>query len=117
MKTLNAKNLIGALVIACASLFTANAANASCYTGWTNVVEVYENSINGVTYGYIYAIPEHTVLPSYLYYFYTTNQTALIQAKLAIQNHEPMYFWADIAACPTTGSYRYIGTLQGLYDY
>lgn len=121
MKTLNTKKLIGTLAIACASLFTSTSANAiNCVTGWTRVVGVYEYAINGSTYGYIYTVPEHVLLPGYYWYTYTANQLALIQAKMAYQNHESVYLYGTTTAtaCPTntTGS-RYIGTLYQLLEY
>jgi hypothetical protein len=117
MKKFNAKTLFGVLAIALTSLFAASAANAYCYPGWVKVTEVDEYSLNGTAYGYVYTVPEHQALPSYTYYFYASNATAVTEAKLALQNHESIYVWGDATSCATTGSYRYSGTLLGLYDY
>lgn len=118
MKTI--KNLFLMLSIVAATMFGASAANAAtCSAGWVNVTGVYEYNVNGTTYGYIYTVPEHSVLPTYTNYFVTYNQNALSQAKLAMQNHQTYYLYGDsgTAACPTTGSYRYFGTLSYLYEY
>lgn len=117
MKTIKAKILFAILAIFGGSLLTAGVASATCSSGFVNVTAVYEYSINGTPYGYIYGVSEHTILPSFVYYYYTTNITALNQAKMALQNHESLYFYGDAATCPTSGSYRYGGVLQGLYDY
>ncbi|PKD41917.1 hypothetical protein U737_07065 [Methylomonas sp. LW13] len=118
MKTI--KNLFLMLSVITASMFGASAANAAtCSAGWVNVTGVYEYNVNGTTYGYIYTVPEHNVLPAYTNYFVTYNKEALIQAKMALQNHQTYYLYGDsgTAACPTSGSYRYLGTLSYLYEY
>jgi hypothetical protein len=127
MKTNKAKNFIGMLAIAGASLLTVNIANATCNPGslitggntdgWVNVIAVYEYSISGATYGYIHVVPEHSFFQSYDTYFYTNNQQALTQAKLAFQNHQSLSLIGDAASCPSTGSFRYGGALQNLYIY
>lgn len=118
MKTIN--KLFVMLSFVAASMFGAGAASATtCSSGWVNVTAVYEYQINGATWGYIYTVPEHTVLPSYSYFFRTSNQTALIQAKMALQNHQSYFLVGDVGTgtCPTTGAFRSYGTLTSLYQY
>lgn len=116
MKTIKSKTLFLLLAIASLSLLNAGAANASCYAGFLNITGVYEYSVNGTPYGYVYAVPEHQTLPTYAYWF-SANQVGLTQAKMALQNHQSLYLIGDAATCPTTGSYRSAGTLQYLYEY
>lgn len=112
---------ICALVLSGAALFTANAANATCSTGWVNVTQVITSTnAAGTPYAYVYSIPEHALglsLPTFLYYTYTTDQSAINQASRALQNHEALLLFGDAGSCPSTGTYRNIGTLQTLYDY
>jgi hypothetical protein len=85
--------------------------------GWVSIIAVYEYAVNGATYGYIHAVPEHSYLQSNDTYFYTNNQQALAQAKLAFQNHQSLSLIGDAASCPSTGSFRYGGVLQNMYTY
>lgn len=114
---ITAKVLISTLAIAGASVSALDTAQASCATGFVNVVGVYEYASNGSPYGYVYAIPEHALFPSYAYYFYSPNATGLAQARIALQNHNTLYLTGDTSACPTTGTYRYGGTLTSTYAY
>ncbi|OQW76492.1 MAG: hypothetical protein BVN35_06875 [Proteobacteria bacterium ST_bin11] len=118
MKTI--KNLFLMLSFVAVSMFGASAANAAvCNTGWVNVTGVYEFNINGATNGIIYVVPEHSLLPATSYFVRTTNQTALIQAKMALQNHQSYTLTGDTAAgaCPTNVGFRNYGILTTLYQY
>ena len=114
----NAIRTAAALAFAGAALLSANAANASCNSGFVNVTEVYQGTTAvGTPYAYVYGVPEHSVLPTTVYYFYTNDTSAIAQLFAAGQNHESIYITGNATSCPTTGSYRYGGTIQYIYDY
>ena len=119
MKT--ATRNICALALAGVALLTANAANATCSTGWVNVTQVITSkNAAGITYANVYAIPEHALglsLPTFMYQTYTTDQSVINQASRALQNHEALLMFGNATGCPTAGTYRDIGTLQTLYNY
>ena len=114
----NAIRTVAALAFAGAALLSANAAYASCSSGFVKVAEVYQgtNAV-GTPYAYVYGVPEHSLLPSTVYYFYTSDTTAIGQLFAAEQNHESIYITGNATSCPTTGTYLYGGTIQYIYDY
>ena len=71
----------------------------------------------GTPYAYVYAVPEHSTLPSTVYYFYTSDTTAITQINSAQQTHESIAIYGNATSCPTSGTYLYGGTIQYLYDY
>ena len=107
---------IGALVLVGATLFTANAANAACDSGWVNITQVinYTNPVRT----YIYAIPEHALglsLPTSGYLTNTTDATLIAHATMALQNHKALILQSP-AACGT-GTWRDMGVLGTILDY
>ena len=114
----NTIRTVAAIAFAGAALLSANAATASCYSGFVKVAQVYQgtNAV-GTPYAYVYGVPEHSTLPSTVYYFYTADTTAITQANLAQQNHESIAIYGNATSCPTSGSYLYGGTIQYIYDY
>jgi hypothetical protein len=117
MKTSIRKTLIGTLALA-GLFFTTTNANATCSSGFGDVVAVYEYNVNGTPYGYIYTVPEHTILPAYITYYTTKNEHILGQARIAMENHESLYFVGNATTCPTnTTGYRAYGEVQYVYDY
>ena len=114
----NTIRTIAALAFAGIALLSANAATASCYSGFVKVAEVYQgtNAV-GTPYAYVYAVPEHSLLPSTVYYFYTSDTAAIVQANSAQQNHESIAIYGSATSCPTSGSYLYGGTIQYISAY
>jgi hypothetical protein len=114
----NVIRFIAAFAFASTALLSATAANAACNSGWVKVTYVYEGtSAAGTPYAYIYSVPEHSLLPTTSYYFFTADTTAILHATAAQQNHESVYMNGNAATCPTVGSYLYGGTLLYIYNY
>jgi hypothetical protein len=114
----NTIRTVAAIAFAGAALLSASVATASCYSGFVKVAQVYQgtNAV-GTPFAYVYGVPEHSVLPSTVYYFYTADTTAITQANSAQQNHESIAIYGNATSCPTSGSYLYGGTIQYMYDY
>ena len=105
------RKLIGAF---CATSLTAMAlipttASASC------VAQVYANEdFVAPTYSYFYGEP-YGAGNTYTYYGYTTSSQIAGGLASATASHNRVYVVGDAASCPTSGTYRYIGTI--LYFY
>lgn len=105
------------MAVSSAFLAAASNAYALCGSGHSKITDVYTYNVNGSTYGYVYTVPEHQSLPSVNTYFVTYNQNALTQAMMAKQNNQSLYIYGDAGSCPSSGSYRYGGTINYLYNY
>jgi hypothetical protein len=111
-------NTLAALAFAGVALLSANAANASCGSGFVKLTQVFQGTTAvGTPFAYAYGVPEHYVLPSTVYYFYTNDTSAITQLFAAEQNHESIFITGNATSCPTTGTYLFGGTIQYIYDY
>jgi hypothetical protein len=115
MKKILLTLMVFGLLFATMNITGVNNANATC-TSYGHVV--YSYTYYGATppYGYFW-VSNNTALPTYYFYFYTNNATALGQLKTAEATNEKVYVYGDAASCPTTGTSRYGGVVQYLYGY
>jgi hypothetical protein len=89
---------------------------AAC-VNYGKIVYLYVVYVSATTaYAYIYVSP-NVLLPTYYHYYYTNNASVIQAALTAAGSQIPVTIYGNAASCPTTGAYRYGGTITQILLY
>ena len=109
------KILIVAVLLSVCVFATTERADATCSSGWTNIVYMYQiNSQSSGQYTYVYVAPDSNVTQTFYYYFYTYNQYTMSALASAMSTRKEVYIIGSRSACGT-GNARAGGQLLSVY--
>lgn len=101
------KMVILAIVFAIMMAFAgADSADATC-SQYGKVVYMFQTT----TYAYVY-IAARATLPSYGYYYYTNDPELISTLASAMSGNYTVHLTGSVYSCPTSGTWRYGGTLS-----
>ncbi len=117
MKT-PARTFLATTAVALSFGLAAQQAAAACSVSG-KITRTYSYSAGANDYGFVYIFPETSGVPSTIYYAYigTDDDRAANAISAAHSANHTVTLNGNATACPTTGTYRYIGSLNYAYAY
>jgi hypothetical protein len=106
------KKLLGVIATLAIGIGVIGSANATCSV-YGKVVYSYNSGAGSI---YYYLAPT-TAFPTYYYGFSASNQDMKDQMNNAMANDETVMVYGNATSCPTTGTYRFIGSPLRSYVY
>jgi len=89
---------------------------ALCDQGNVRVVEVDSTPYNNANTNKVYVwVSSNAVLPTFYYYFATSNQMFINMLDAAHAGNLQVRVTGDAASCPTSGTQRYGGTIVAVF--